>query len=427
MNPQFAIIALLLSFVSVLHALSSTTGEPNQLIGDYAYVPSLIEYPLHFGDKSLVCMSMPPTLRTTSDVKMSFKPADASQSVAVKILRMMDAHEIWRLHWYHHVYPDSKNGSALVQAGSECLQQWLKEGRRMDRMRLIMFQLPTVQEGKSVFGKYGLDVAVRHRRGWRNFWKQSWQSVHIEQAENQQQLMPNHSGFQIVGPQIEWRNPRSLDVVVAYFKEDLSWMQILPQQANIFAYYKGGQQPKIPKRFHSTSVPLPNEGRESHTFLYHVIHNYNHLADYTYFTLASVDPTEFKRQNFNHVIAGLKEIAAGLDTDTIVCRSIANERAGFRIGGWEGATEANGKATGFTNADVYPFGTWYKTFVNDTAHEVNGPFDHPCFTGMMIVPRSSIVNKPLQYYKRLIATIEGKVNPEEGHFFERAWGGIFGQ
>ena len=75
-----------------------------------------------------------------------------------------------------------------------------------------------------------------------------------------------------------------LHIVVARYKEQLEWLNNEP--FNLFPvtlYNKGGDDnytktPNIVKE-----VVLPNYGLEVHSFLYHIINNYDNLANITVF------------------------------------------------------------------------------------------------------------------------------------------------
>lgn len=72
-------------------------------------------------------------------------------------------------------------------------------------------------------------------------------------------------------------------LVVAWYKEDLSWLMQQELTSESIIYSKGGLE--HPPNF--TVVDLPNIGREAHTYLYHIIENYDNLADITVFTQAN--------------------------------------------------------------------------------------------------------------------------------------------
>lgn len=70
----------------------------------------------------------------------------------------------------------------------------------------------------------------------------------------------------------------NIDLVVARYNEDVNWLKKVPKNINIILYNKGKDD--IQFKF----IKLDNIGRESHTYLYHIINNYDKLADKTIFT-----------------------------------------------------------------------------------------------------------------------------------------------
>ena len=69
----------------------------------------------------------------------------------------------------------------------------------------------------------------------------------------------------------------SYEIVIARYNEDLSWLKKIPKSIKITIYNKGKDDIEYP------FIKLPNIGRESHTYLYHIIQNYDILADNTIF------------------------------------------------------------------------------------------------------------------------------------------------
>jgi hypothetical protein len=66
-----------------------------------------------------------------------------------------------------------------------------------------------------------------------------------------------------------------MDIVIAKFKEDVSWSEQLSEH-NIIVYNKDPED----KRWDNN---LTNYGKDAETHLYHIINNYDNLADYTAF------------------------------------------------------------------------------------------------------------------------------------------------
>ena len=64
-------------------------------------------------------------------------------------------------------------------------------------------------------------------------------------------------------------------MVVARYEEDLAWLRRVPREFAVTIYNKG---PNLPD-----TTPLPNLGREAHTYLHHLAEQHAHLADITVF------------------------------------------------------------------------------------------------------------------------------------------------
>ena len=69
------------------------------------------------------------------------------------------------------------------------------------------------------------------------------------------------------------------EIVVARYNENLDWLKEIKKSKDlkITVYNKGKDDIDVP------FITLPNIGRESHTYLYHIINNYDNLADQTIF------------------------------------------------------------------------------------------------------------------------------------------------
>jgi hypothetical protein len=73
-----------------------------------------------------------------------------------------------------------------------------------------------------------------------------------------------------------------IEIIIARYNEDLSWLKKIPKSIKITIYNKGLDDIEIPGVKYNI-IKLPNIGRESHTYLYHVIQNYDNLSDKTIF------------------------------------------------------------------------------------------------------------------------------------------------
>jgi Protein of unknown function (DUF3431). len=78
-------------------------------------------------------------------------------------------------------------------------------------------------------------------------------------------------------------NTSTFDLVVSRYSEDIGWLSLVPKEYHVFLYDKG---------YGTNGIKLPNVGRESHTYIHHIVKHYGALPDYTVF--AQGDP-------FHHV------------------------------------------------------------------------------------------------------------------------------
>ncbi len=77
---------------------------------------------------------------------------------------------------------------------------------------------------------------------------------------------------------------RTLDLVIAHFDESLDW---LASYSTLASVYSKGQHTADPSLYREAKI-LPNWGRESHTYLHHIVHNYDTLADVTLFLQGNI-------------------------------------------------------------------------------------------------------------------------------------------
>ena len=87
------------------------------------------------------------------------------------------------------------------------------------------------------------------------------------------------------------------EMVIARYSEDISWAKNY-QDYVITCYNKGKNKPDCGN---CTIIPLENVGRESHTYIYHIIKNYDNLADVTVFTMGSC-MIDYKLAKLNKVL-----------------------------------------------------------------------------------------------------------------------------
>ena len=80
------------------------------------------------------------------------------------------------------------------------------------------------------------------------------------------------------------KSANKISLVVARYKEDVKWLHDFnTPDYRILLYNKGELMNKNDLPRNTTQISLPNVGRESHTYLYHIISNYDELSPYCVF------------------------------------------------------------------------------------------------------------------------------------------------
>ena len=70
-------------------------------------------------------------------------------------------------------------------------------------------------------------------------------------------------------------NKNKFELVIAKYKEDVSWSELFEENRTIYS--------KSPFQEDYKTIKLENIGREANTYLFHIVNNYNNLAEYTMF------------------------------------------------------------------------------------------------------------------------------------------------
>ena len=82
-------------------------------------------------------------------------------------------------------------------------------------------------------------------------------------------------------------------LVVSHYEQDLAWIEVASNSLDVVVYDKSGKD--------STYNKLKNVGREPHSYMHHIIENYNSLAEWTIFS--QDNPFEHV-DNWSEIIAG---------------------------------------------------------------------------------------------------------------------------
>lgn len=228
----------------------------------------------------------------------------------------------------------------------------------------------------------------------------------------------------------------SMDIVIARYNEDLLWLcnpymlQLLKAydgKIRIYIYNKGLHNVDLTKL--TTCLPnvsfhvatLPNVGRETHTYLHHIIRMRKTLAEVTIFLPGSSE-TFFK---FDRAFAIIQKAQQNHNTVFIGQKDTFPDRfASFSIDDYHCTNSKNHSMNPENNlfpAHKRPFNLWFYD-VFPKKRRIDAPWN---YNAMFAVHRDHILQHPTSYYERMLAFVDNHPNPEAGHFFERSWGVVF--
>ncbi|KAL8931649.1 MAG: hypothetical protein Q9211_006815, partial [Gyalolechia sp. 1 TL-2023] len=212
---------------------------------------------------------------------------------------------------------------------------------------------------------------------------------------------------------------QEFEIVVAHYNEDLSWLKQYSSECCV--YSKGGSKntPELP----FTPTPLPNIGREGHTFLQHIVHHYDKLADVTLFVQGRID---------DHVNLTLNEIKKrALETIPGQVKTFPFRELEL-FDHWDGIPwEEYPCWKRWSSMDMQKMkDTPLQLFQKYITESDRVPVAVGFAPGAIFaVRKETICSHGKAYYQRLLEKLflgdMAHVNPETGHYMERFWLAMF--
>ncbi|AUD04613.1 DUF3431 domain-containing protein [Spirosoma pollinicola] len=195
------------------------------------------------------------------------------------------------------------------------------------------------------------------------------------------------------------------ELVVAHYTENLNWLRNLPKGLLKTIYTKGAD----PVAEFET-IPLPNVGREAHTYLHHIISRYDSLAEWTVFC---------QGKSFDHAYDFKKTMYAFVDNPDAISQTgfcwlghliDTDDNRGHRLfQPW--SKNEDGRSLDLLGFHRDLFGT-------------DGPELYTFVLGAQFaVHRNVLQQKPISFYKHALAVSSNF--PDAAHCFERSWDRVF--
>lgn len=204
-----------------------------------------------------------------------------------------------------------------------------------------------------------------------------------------------------------------VEIVVAKYNENVDWL--IPYNTLITIYDKGSTY-NTQNNIFKNIIDLPNVGRESHTYLHHIVNNYDNLKEYTVFIQGKIyDHTKFQ---LNDYIKNKNPFFSDINMKGTIFAS--NNAYGYLEHTKHWLQEYN---NGHMEKELLDFETWFNMYIKKTLPPITDfVWSHgACFC----VTKTCILSNPKSYYETLLLLLSNHVNPECGHYFERSWYYIF--
>ena len=203
----------------------------------------------------------------------------------------------------------------------------------------------------------------------------------------------------------------SYKIIVARYNENIEWLN--SEMKNCIIYNKGN------KLNIENEVILENIGRESESYLHYIITNYNSLPDVIVFTQARISDHKGS-DNVNYLLHIKNEALYYSKSQNFVIHNDIGQNIHLDKE-WNLRNGEYFLNDNYKNNKPITFIEWFKTNI-----DINYP--NPIIVygnAIFAVKKEHIINKPIEYYKKLILEVNHHINSTEGHFFERSWYYIF--
>jgi hypothetical protein len=185
-----------------------------------------------------------------------------------------------------------------------------------------------------------------------------------------------------------------MKIIVARYNENIEWTKQFGDRVIIFN--------KGPDEIEG-AIPLPNVGREGHTYFHYICENYDNLDDYTVF---------LQGNPFDHSPDVCELIHQQINNPTNICFSYFNYRA-FECNLIHGCRWHPG----------LPVSRVYEKLFEKPATDRNIIFGPGA---QFIVSREQIRRRPREFYQKIVDMLGYHVGPDEGYVIERFQAIIFG-
>jgi hypothetical protein len=211
-----------------------------------------------------------------------------------------------------------------------------------------------------------------------------------------------------------------MEIIVSRYNEDLKWMLEFPFNKFKYTVYNKGINENFDKTLVNKIINLPNIGRCDHTYLYHIVNNYDNLSNINVFFPGSLSNQTKKRNAIKILVNILKyKTAIFLGTPS---KNVKQQFHNFTLNNWVCTDSTNASLNNESKlfpAKIRPFGNWFNY------HFGNINVKYWCIHGIFSIHKNDILQHNISRYQNLLVAVGVHSNPEVGHYIERSWAAIF--
>jgi hypothetical protein len=238
---------------------------------------------------------------------------------------------------------------------------------------------------------------------------------------NEEENFLKETNIQITSNSVA-ENETQIEVVVARYNESLNWTTEYPFNQFNYTVYNKGINDYFVKTHVNKIINLPNVGRCDHTYLHHIVRNYDtkSLAKVTIFLPGSINMAHKKPIANRMMMYILKTKKAAFFAQH--SENIRNEFAGVTMDSYVCKNPYNRAINPEVKclpALIRPYSSWYDHHFGDRLVKSYA------YYGILSIDKKDVMQYKKEWFIKFLYGLARHSNPEAGHFTERSWAAIF--
>ena len=198
-------------------------------------------------------------------------------------------------------------------------------------------------------------------------------------------------------------------LIIARYNEDISWLNEY-KKFNLFIYNKGED---LSNKDFQNIIKLPNVGRESHTWLYHIVSNYKNLDENNIFLQGRINDLGcMVHKDINLYFEDLKKY--GFSVSRFGLLGPLHWDIDVRL------QKDYRYKNKFKNGEIKKSDLTFREFAKKIFPNIPY-FINTSYGGCFAVSKNKILKNSFDFYQNLLNILSKSSNPIEGHYMERLW------